>query len=177
MRGSERTITGSQQGFQMPGTRRPRLRRALALAVLLAAAGCGGPDAVPRPEAYARWAGSGPDGTAQVLVTARSAAPIAAAELLAPDGRIARAAGLPVGPADRDYGVAIHGGSDTGVSLGLSLDILARAMDPPPQRRSASIRLPPDLAAAYRRTWRDWQLTIRFADGPTLVQPAPEPRD
>lgn len=166
-----RTIAGSPRRFQAAG----------AAALLLALTGCSMWGQESPPEVHARWAAVPAGGPAQILVTARATTGIAAAEALGPNGEVF-AATLPARnadrhDADRDYGVAVHGSSDTGLSLGLSLDSLARAFRPPERRRSAVIPLPPATAAAYRRSWRDWQVAVRFAGGPTVVQAAPEPRD
>lgn len=131
----------------------------------------------PPPEAYARWTAAAAGGPAQILVTARASAAIVSAEALGPRGERAAAEPGPVRSGGRDYGVAIAGSSDTGLSLGLSLDTIARALGPPQRRRFAAIPLPPGLAEEYRRSWRDWQVVVRFQDGPVLALPPPEPRE
>ena len=180
--GSRRTIAASPDCHQSAGPRpgragRTRLATVLGLCLLLGACGWfGGSDL---PEAAARWAGGDGDGdlrgAGQVLVTALAEGTISEAELRPPTGRSLYAGDLKRPPADRDYGVALYGSSDSGVSVGLSLDIIARAMDPPRKRRFTRIVVPASAVDSYRSSWQRWQLILSFSDGARLVLPAPAP--
>jgi len=148
----------------------------LATAILALLAACGSTGGRAAPEVLARWADAGGTGPGRILVTARAASAIAGAEAQGPHGQV-HAASLPGRPGQgRDYGVSLHGSSDTGIGMGLSLDALADAIRPPMRRRDATIALPAEAADSYRRNWQDWQVVVRFEGGPTVVQPAPEPR-